>query len=114
MSNKISTLGYFKKRLKDNGFIVLDLFKNYNSNDHRKWTIMINPNIESLIITCRIDKDFDSPVYEFISAVSKSPVNICTSSMEVIIDKLLNTFEIGNNNKNSPYFKPKSLDKPSS
>jgi hypothetical protein len=27
MSNKISTLGYFKKRLKDNGFIVLDLFK---------------------------------------------------------------------------------------
>jgi len=112
MSNKISTLGYFKKRLKDNGFIVLDLFKNYSSKDPRKWTIMLNPNFESLIVTCRIEPDFESPVYEFISATSKSPVNISTSSMEVIIDKLLNTFNINNNNKNSPYFKEKSLDKP--
>ena len=36
MKNKVKTLGYFKKRLKDNGFLVLDLFRNYNETDKRK------------------------------------------------------------------------------
>jgi hypothetical protein len=111
MSNKISTLGYFKKRLKDNGFIVLDLFKNYSSKDQRKWTLMLNPGTESLIVTCRIEPDFESPVYEFIDSESKSPIKISTSSMEVIVDKLLTVFKLSNNNKNSPYFKPKQLEK---
>jgi len=65
MSNKISTLGYFKKRLKDNGFIILDLFKNYSDKDPRKWSIMVNPGDESLIITCSLSHDFESPLFEF-------------------------------------------------
>jgi hypothetical protein len=31
--------------------------------------------------------------------------------MEVIVDKLLTVFKLSNNNKNSPYFKPKQLEK---
>ena len=107
MSNKISTLGYFKKRLKDNGFIVLDLFKNYSEKDNRRWTVMVNPNHESLIITCKKDPDFESPIFEFTDSVLKMPLKVATSSMEVIIKKLLTTLKISNDNKNSPYFKPK-------
>jgi hypothetical protein len=108
MKNKISTLGYFKKRLKDNGFIVLDLFKNYSEQDQRRWTVMVNPNQESLIITCKREPDFDSPIFEFNDINHKIPVKIATSSMEVIIDKLLNTFKINNYNKTSPYYKDRT------
>jgi len=105
MKNKISTLGYFKKRLKDNGFIVLDLFKNYSEQDDRKWTIMVNPSQESLIITCKRDPDFDNPIFEFSDSNIKMPMKFATASMEVIIEKLLTNFKISNDNKTSPYYK---------
>lgn len=108
MKNKISTLGYFKKRLKDNGFIVLDLFKNFSEKDDRKWVVMINPGDESLILTCKIEEDFDSPVFEFTDSNLKMPLKIATSSMEVIIEKLLTTLKVSNDNKKSPYFKNKT------
>lgn len=105
--NKISTLGYFKKRLRDNGFIVIDLFKNYSSSDKRKWTIMINPGVESIHITCSISDEFDTPVFEISDDGQKirlKHVQIATASMEVVISRLLD-WGVVNNNKTSPYFK---------
>jgi hypothetical protein len=105
--NKISTLGYFKKRLRDSGFIVLDIFNNYSDGDDRKWTIIVNPAIESVFITCSNTTDFDAPVFEFSgNKIKPKNVQIATSSMEVIIEKML-WWKISNVNQNSPYFKPK-------
>jgi len=108
MKNKISTLGYFKKRLKDNGFIVLDLFKNYGEQDNRKWTVMVDPSQESVIITCKLERDFDSPVFEFNDSLLKIPFKLSTSSMEVIVEKLLTEFKVSNDNKTSPYYREKT------
>lgn len=108
MKNKISTLGYFKKRLKDNGFIVLDLFKNYGEQDNRKWSVMVNPSQESVIITCKLERDFDSPVFEFNDSLHKIPFKLSTSSMEVIVEKLLTEFKVSNDNKTSPYYREKT------
>jgi DNA-binding beta-propeller fold protein YncE len=105
--NKISTLGYFKKRLRDNGFIVLDIFNNYSDIDTRKWTIIVNPALESVFITCSNTEDFDTPVFEFSGAkVKPKNIQVVTSSMEVIIEKML-WWKISNNNQDSPYFKTK-------
>ena len=68
---------------------------------------MVNPSGESLIITCKKDTDFDSPIFEFSDSVLKMPLKVATSSMEVIIEKLLTTLKINNDNKKSPYFKAK-------
>ena len=108
MSNKISTCGYFKKRLKDSGFIVLDVFKNFNENDKRKWCLLINPGSESIFCTCynNYDNDFDV-VYEFNDGGRKIAKNylMTTPSMESIIEQLIVTWGVNNNNKTSFYYK---------
>jgi len=110
MKNKVKTLGYFKKRLKDNGFIVLDLFRNYNENDKRKWSILINPGQESVICTCyeNYDRDIDT-AFVFDDGGRKIPKNfiITSPSMESIIEQMLLKWKINNDNKNSPYFRSK-------
>ncbi len=111
MKNRITTLGYFKKRLRDNGFIVINIFNNYLNDDNRKWTIMLNPGNESIFITCKQEKDFDTPVFEFNDGgniIKQTNLKLTTMSMEVIIEKLLITWKINNKNKNSPYFKIKN------
>jgi len=112
--NKIHTLGYFKKRLKDNGFIVLDLFKNYSNKDNRKWSIIINPGQESIHCVCMLTNDFKDPVFEFSDngvKIKQKHFLLVTSSMEVIIQKLLVDWKILNNNTNSPYYKNKNIEK---
>ena len=39
VKNKIKTAGYFIKRLKDNGFVVLKMFNAYSNEDPRRWTV---------------------------------------------------------------------------
>jgi len=41
--NKIKTPGYFMKRLRDNGFIVLKVFNAYSTHDPRRWTVLVDP-----------------------------------------------------------------------
>lgn len=50
--NKISTPGYFIKRLRDNKIITLRVFQHYNNNDPRKWTVLVDPGNASIFITC--------------------------------------------------------------
>ena len=55
MINKITTLGYFKKRLRDSGYAVEDLFRNYSYSDPRAWTVIIDPGMASIICTCYVN-----------------------------------------------------------
>mgnify|MGYP003657101073 CR=1 FL=1 len=91
--NKITTLGYFTKRLKDNGFVVWKIFNKYGDHDHRIWTILINPGEESVFTTCYINTDEvgSIPVFEIHdgNSIFRNYAKIQTRSMEIIIKTLL-------------------------
>lgn len=92
MKNKIHTLSYFKKRLKDNGYIVWDVMKKYSLSDPRKWTIMLNPSIESIYITCYVNREElgSLPEFEINDGGMRFQKNLSlkTNSMEVMINML--------------------------
>jgi len=97
--NKLKTPGYFIKRLRDNGFIVIRLFSVYAKSDPRRWTIMVNPSESSVMITCYSNKtEFDETLFEFNDGGHRIPKNysIKTDSIEVVIDYLI-THGVSNN-----------------
>lgn len=109
--NKITTPGYFMKRLRDNGFIVLKVFNSYGQHDPRRWTVLINPGEASVFVTCYHNKDFMGDImFEFNDGGNKfvKNFNLKTDSIEVVIRHLLEK-SISNNAKGSPYYaeKPK-------
>ena len=87
--NKITTLGYFLKRLRDNGFITLNLWSKYAVFDKRKWTVLIDPEGVSLFITCY--KDDEDMLFELNDGGNLFPKNysVKTLSMEVIVTLLI-------------------------
>lgn len=52
MANKLETMGYFMKRLKDSGYPIKPLFTNYSMSDTRSWTVIIDAGNASIICTC--------------------------------------------------------------
>jgi len=96
MANRVTTRGYFKKRLVQSGYKVLDIFDKYNELDTRAWTIMIDPGVDSIMCTCQVNIDGEGK--SFIELYDNgrfipSKIKICTESIEVIMD-LLNTFDL--------------------
>jgi hypothetical protein len=93
--NKISTLGYFVKRMKDSGYIVWKMFNKYAMEDPRKWTILINPGDESVLITCKVNVETraGSPHFDIYDGRQLNFKNfaLITDSMEVIITHLIKT-----------------------
>jgi len=94
MKNKVTTLGYFIKRLKDNGFIVWKMFNKYSESDTRIWTVLINPGEESIYITCSVNIGGlgSIPVFEFHDgkqSLNRTRLSIATESMEVVINHLI-------------------------
>ena len=92
--NKISTLGYFTKRLKDNGYVVWKMFNKYSVGDHRRWTVLINPGYHSLYITCSVNEESLSyiPVFHLDDGgwfIKTTNAKLATRSMEVLINFLL-------------------------
>ena len=90
--NKISTAGYFIKRLKDNGFITHRIFSSYDKADPRRWTILIEPGKSSVFVTCYENKDaLREILFEINDGGRVFPKNfsVKTSSIEVIITTLL-------------------------
>jgi hypothetical protein len=90
--NKITTCGYFLKRLRDSGFIAIRIFKDYGDHDPRKWTIMVDPKNTSLLITCYENKDSQGEfMFEFNDGGNLFPknFNLKTNSMEVIVTVLI-------------------------
>ncbi len=90
--NKISTLGYFTKRLKDSGYVVWKIFDQYNIGDNRKWTVLVNPGFHSLYITCLVNMEEidDTPAFQFDdgNAYVRQNLIIKTNTMEAIVSHL--------------------------
>ena len=57
ISNKIKTAGYFIKRLKDSGFVVFKMFNAYSNTDPRRWTVLVDPGVTSVYVTCYSNKN---------------------------------------------------------
>jgi hypothetical protein len=92
MKNSISTQGYFIKRLRDSGFVTIKLYDKYAQHDPRKWTIMVDPENTSVIITCYQNKEFKGDVlFEFNDGGNRfiKNFNLKTQSMEVVITTLI-------------------------
>jgi hypothetical protein len=90
--NKITTGGYFLKRLRDSGFLAIRLFKDYPISDPRRWTIMVDPGGNCLMITCYENREFKGDIFfEFNDGGNRFPknYNLKTNSMEVIITTLI-------------------------
>jgi len=90
--NKISTPGYFIKRLKDNKFNTFRIFNNYAESDPRRWTILIDPGEASVFVTCYENKEFkDEIMFEFNDGGRLFPRNFSlkTNSIEVVVSRLL-------------------------
>jgi hypothetical protein len=91
-NNKLYTLSYFRKRLKDAGIYARILVRSYGEGDKRYWTIAIG---EQYIIMCTCfnyaDESGDQVVlFKFSDGNQKMIIdrNIQTESMNVIIEML--------------------------
>lgn len=92
IKNKVSTLGYFLKRLRDCGFIAIKVYDKYSFQDSRKWTVMVDPGGRSVSITCYQNKDYKGEVlFEINDGGNLFPknYNLKTNSMEIVITSLL-------------------------
>lgn len=90
--NKIKTPGYFIKRMRDSGYVVIRLFQDYNVSDPRSWSVMINPGHNSLIITCyRNRENYNDVEFELNDGGRCFPRNffLKTDSLEVMVNYLV-------------------------
>lgn len=107
--NKLSTPGYFIKRLKDSGFVVLRVFQAFPLSDPRRWVILVNPGQESIFITCYENKEFKGDVmFEIHDGGTRFPKNfsIKTDSIEVMVQQLVEK-GVSTDAKSNTFFKSK-------
>jgi hypothetical protein len=105
MSNKLTTLGYTLKRLRDSGYYAHKIFTEYSNVDPRAWTIVIDPGVSSIFCTCYINDPFlDESYFELFDGGQYVPgrLKIKTSSFEVLIEHLV---KYNINNKAPGYVK---------
>jgi hypothetical protein len=105
ISNKIKTAGYFIKRLKDSGFVVFKIFNAYSISDPRRWTVLVDPGLNSVYVTCYQNKDeINEILFEFDDGGHKFTKGtfLKTESIETIVTYLI---EKGVNNipSNNPF-----------
>lgn len=101
--NKITTVSYFIKRLRDSGYVADKVFTDYADQDPRCWTVVIDPKNTSVFITCFNNRNFLGEEYfEITDGNQYIPENfkLKTSSIEVIIEYLV---KFGINNKSNTY-----------
>jgi hypothetical protein len=101
MANKLTTMGYFLKRLRDSGYVADRLYTRYPYSDPRAWSVIIDPECAAVFCTCYINHNEPGETYfeiydggQFIPGRWK----IKTSSIEVFIEHL-NKFGITNKSK---------------
>ena len=105
--NKIYTAGYFIKRLKDSGYVVLRMFEKFSFSDPRRWCIIVDPGNASIFITCYENKDFKGDImFEINDGGRRFPKNysIKTDSIEVIVSALVEK-EVPQNDESNTFFK---------
>lgn len=103
--NKITTVGYFIKRLRDCGYVTDKVYTNYSQADARSWTAVVDPKGASVFITCfNNHNSFGEEYFELNDGGQFIPESfkLKTSSIETVIEYLVK-FNI--NNKSSTYNK---------
>lgn len=92
VSNKIKTAGYFIKRLKDSGFVVFKIFNAYSDTDPRRWTVLVDPGVSSVYITCFTNKH---EINDVLFEIDDGGINfnrgtfLKTESIETVINLLI-------------------------
>ena len=102
-NNKITTCSYFIKRLRDSGYIADKLFNDYAQADPRSWTVIVDPRISSILITCYNNhNELGEEYFEMYDGGQFIPLNfkLKTSSIEVIVEYLV---KFGIHNKSALY-----------
>ena len=101
--NKLTTVGYFIKRLRDSGYITDKVFTDYADYDPRSWTVVVDPGCSSVFITCFNNHNSMGEEYfemneggQFIHERFK----LKTSSIETLVEYLV---KFGINNKAESY-----------
>jgi hypothetical protein len=93
------------KRLRDNGFVTLKIFNAYSEADPRRWTVLIDPGVSSVFLTCFHNKDdINEILFEFDDGGNnfKKGFYLKTDSVEVVINKLIDC-NVNNNPENNPF-----------
>jgi len=109
VSNKIKTAGYFIKRLKDSGFIVWKIFNAYGDTDPRRWTVLVDPGLCSVYVTCYTNKnEVNEVLFELDDGGNKFPKGsyFKTESIETLVTELLNR-GVNNDVSKNPFAKLK-------
>jgi len=109
VKNKIKTAGYFIKRLKDNGFVVLKMFNAYSQVDPRRWSVLVDPGYHSVYITCFTNKDQHNDVlFEFDDGGDrfKKGFYLQTNSIEAVVNLLIEK-GVNNDPTKNPFSKIK-------
>lgn len=93
-NNKLYNVSYFTKRLKDLGYTTEILFTRYHILDKRKWTILLGPNVSSILITCYIinTDEYYFEVYDG-GIYLENNIKIYAKSINEFIDKLYYYFK---------------------
>jgi len=102
MANKLTTMGYFMKRLRDNGYIVDRIFTGYSMLDSRTWTVMVDGGCASIFVTCyQNDPEPGRSYFEMYDGGKFIPgrLKLETNSIETFINYLVK-FGINNKAKN--------------
>jgi hypothetical protein len=103
MSNKVTTLGYTLKRLRDSGYFVSKLFMDYSEADPRSWTVVIDPGGASVFCTCYVNDPYIGDSFlELYDGGQYIPgrLKLKTASYEVLVATLV---QYGINNKTNEY-----------
>jgi hypothetical protein len=103
--NKLTTVGYFIKRLRDCGYVTDKVFIDYSEKDARSWTVVVDPRNTSVLITCYNNHNYLGEEYfEIHDGGQYIPdrFKLKTSSIETLIEYLV---KFGINNKSSSYGK---------
>lgn len=97
--NKLYNRSYFSKRLIQSGFEVTKLNIQYQKDDYRKWTIVVNPSNKmecykfNVFVTCY--KDDETKDYQFkIQGQNIEDFCLKTKSMKLIIKIFQKTVEL--------------------
>lgn len=92
MANKLTTLGYTLKRLRDCGYMAIKLFAEYGDNDPRSWTLIIDPGGASVFCTCYVNDPYiGETFFELYDGNQYIPgrFKLKTSSFEVLVEHLV-------------------------
>jgi len=103
MSNKITTLGYILKRLRDSGYYAHKLYTDFSEVDPRSWMLVIDPTYSSIICTCYVNDPYLGESYlELYDGGQFIPgrLKLKTSSYEILVETLV---KFGINNKTDKY-----------